>query len=171
MGSEPSDWSSRGVSQDDACVRLGHITSKTLNKYIRDGYRMPDGELFRIRRQYLKVPGRRDLPVYHPDDIRKIEQLLPSPVVSPAEIPSVAGSSSLAPIPRDFDPMRALADAIRTPSVRLAERPFLRGLEQASEYSGLSQGHLRNLIRSGKLKATKHGGWVIRRSDLDALEL
>lgn len=47
-------------------------------------------------------------------------------------------------------------------------------LPQASERSGLSVGFLARLVREKKLHAVrggKWGAWVVRRSDVDALEL
>jgi excisionase family DNA binding protein len=67
--------------------------------------------------------------------------------------------------------LQTVAAAARAPEpdVRLAERLFLT-IREAGRYSGLPQSHLRELIRSRKLKALKTGaGWRIRRADLEQI--
>lgn len=42
-------------------------------------------------------------------------------------------------------------------------------IEEAAQYSGLSQAYLRNQVHKGHLSALKDRGWKIRRADLDKL--
>ena len=124
----------------------------------------------KIQRVLRRVPGRKPMPVFNPDDIEAIRaemvQVEPFPVKERgkgkalARLPSQGGVDLLAQL---------LADRISPArSVPVEQKVFLN-LKEAVEYSGLSKAWLMREIKSGKIKAMKTGGWRIRRSDLEQL--
>jgi excisionase family DNA binding protein len=48
-------------------------------------------------------------------------------------------------------------------------RKFYLSLDEAAALSGLPKSYIQRCIKDGRLKATKLGGWKIRRSDLEAI--
>ena len=156
MKSDYSDW----ITREDAARIIG-VSTKTIEKLERDK---------KLHRKDRSRPGRPPLAVYNPDDVkRNAEERSRSaePGILPPE------TRALAPAPRASLPagfLEALSNASNSSKVRTAERVFLKVYE-ASEYSGLPQEYLRQLVREGKLKAITEGvrGWRIRRSDLEKL--
>ena len=124
----------------------------------------------KIQRVLRRVPGRKPMPVFNPDDIEAIRaemvQVEPFPVKERgkgkalARLPSQGGVDLLAQL---------LADRISPArSVPVEQKVFLN-LKEAVEYSGMPKAWLLREIKSGKIKAIKAGGWRIRRSDLEQL--
>ena len=52
----------------------------------------------------------------------------------------------------------------------LRDKLFLN-IKEAARYAGLPQSTIRHLIHAGKIPAVKAGGWRIKRSDLEQLDL
>ena len=52
----------------------------------------------------------------------------------------------------------------------LRDKLFLN-IKEATRFSGLPESTIRRLLRSGKLHGVKTGGWRIKRSDLEQLDL
>ena len=124
----------------------------------------------KIQRVLRRVPGRKPMPVFNPDDIEAIRaemvQVEPFPVKERGEVkalarlPSQGGVDLLAQL---------LADRISpTLAVPVEQKVFLN-LKEAAEYSGLPKAWLMREIKSGKIKAIKAGGWRIRRAELQQL--
>ena len=121
------------------------------------------GELGKAER---KIPGRRPLPVFDPDDIEKVQKqtLRPQPLLVPAVTSSKAFGQLSA---HDARSMAAAMLGTDLAFRRLSpvDKLYLT-IPEASEYTGLTQTFLRRLIKSGKLTALKDRGWKIRREDL-----
>jgi Helix-turn-helix domain len=114
-----------------------------------------------IRQAYRPVPKRRDLPVFHPDDMARLAAER-GPVVPHAASPIVPQ------VVRNLPARQALGLAHAPEAVPITIKFFL-SLREASVLSGLPAAYLRRLITSGELAARKAGGWRIKRSDLARL--
>lgn len=117
----------------------------------------------KIRQGYRTMPGRRPLPVLHPDDVEALRAEMVQQVTEEQEraltIPVRPGGSSEA--------FTALMTAMAQSAPK--ERPAFMGLKEASNYFGLSVAYLKRAIDAGELQAVKDRGLKIRRRDLDAL--
>ena len=124
----------------------------------------------KIQRVLRRVPGRKPMPVFNPDDIEAIRaemvQVEPFPVKEQGEVttlarqPSKGGVELLAQLLADrMSPGR---------SVPVEQKVFLN-LREAVEYGGMPKAWLLREIKSGKIKAIKAGGWRIRRAELEQL--
>ena len=148
---ELDDWKTK-----EEAAQLLQIGFKTVERYARAK---------KLRRKYRRIPGRRPLPVYHPEDIDRISrETIPLAPVEPP--PSQA-------LTRRLDPAAFLSALIENsngqpPKVRLSEKLYLT-LNEASEYTGLSKTLLRRKIHDEELPALKDGGFKLRRRDLENL--
>jgi len=140
----------------EEAAQLLQVGVKTVERYAKSD---------KIRREYRRVPGRRPLPVYNPEDIEKIRQEnVPMTPVEPLPPQALA---------RKLDPAAFLSALLQNgngqaPQVRLSEKLYLT-LNEAAEYTGLSKTLLRRKIHDGELQALKDGGFKIRRRDLEGL--
>lgn len=141
--------------------RILECSEKTVNRYISKGL---------IERQYRRVPGRRELPVLNPADVEKLKQetVERSPFVVPQSQPSTPGTAlaRTAPVP-DFTQSALLQQllTIRSTAVPTENKLFLN-IEEAANYTGLSESFLSELARAGKVPAMKHGRWLFWREGL-----
>jgi|HubBroStandDraft_4_1064222.scaffolds.fasta_scaffold278705_2 excisionase family DNA binding protein len=130
-------------------------SEKTVERYAEKGD---------LDRKTRRVPGRRPLPVFSPDDLDRLQKESIQP--QPARALGDAGTA-LAKIPRDVPSFLAeLLTRSREPAV--STKTFLT-VEEASKVSGLTQAYLRRKIHASELPAIKDGGWKIRRIDLDKI--
>ena len=118
-----------------------------------------------LRRTMSKCPGVRPLPVYNPDDLQKIKdsQVPRVEIVSQAEAPQ---SSALAP---RID-LPSFLQTFFPSDLPLRDKLFLT-IKEAARFAGLPQATIRRLIHADKLPAVKAGGWRIKRSELEQLDL
>ncbi len=151
---ELDEWKTK-----EEAAQLLQVGVKTVERYAKAD---------KIRREYRRIPGRRPLPVYNPEDIEKIRQ--ENVPMTPAEPqPSQA-------LTRKLDPAAFLSALLQNvqngngqPSkVRLSEKLYLT-LNEAAEFTGLSKTLLRRKIHDGELTALRDGGFKIRREDLESL--
>ena len=145
---------------DYATAQLG-VSQKTLNVYVRDGVNI-DGQNYKIQKAERPVPGRRNLPVYRPEDVDHIVSLRPAQAValsSPQASPQLAGALTIGSV---------LAEAIRDarPSVAV----FV-GVAEAAKLSGLSRDMVKRLIKYKILPARLRGKWIIQRGDVEDLSI
>ena len=119
-----------------------------------------------IRRETRKRPGVRPLPVYDPDDLQKVKdsQIPQVEVVPQTEVGQTQALAPRADLPSFLQALFPAAD------MPLRDKLFLT-IKEAARYSGLPQSTIRRLIHSGKIPAVKAGGWRIKRSDLEQLDL
>ena len=119
-----------------------------------------------VRRTTRKRHGVRPLPVYNPDDLQKVKD---SQTAQVEVVPQAEAGQTQALAPRVDLPsfLQALFPAADMP---LRDKLFLT-IKEAARYSGLPQSTIRRLIRAGKIPAVKAGGWRIKRSDLEQLDL
>ena len=124
----------------------------------------------KIQRVLRRVPGRKPMPVFDPDDIEALRaemvKVEPFPVRERGEEKALVRQTRQ----RGVDLLaQLLADRISPASaVPVGQKIFLN-LKEAAEYSGLPKAWLMREIKSGNIKAMKAGGWRIRRSDLEQL--
>ena len=124
----------------------------------------------KIQRILRRVPGRKPMPVFNPDDIEALRaemvQIEPFPVRERGEGKALARQTSQGRVDLLA---QLLADQIPPArAVPVAQKVFLN-LKEATEYSGMPKAWLMREIKSGKIKAIKAGGWRIRRLDLEQL--
>ena len=124
----------------------------------------------KIQRVLRRVPGRKPMPVFNPDDIEAIRAETAEPKAFPVKERGEEKALAHVPRQRGVDLLaQLLADRISPArSVPVEQKVFLN-LKEAAEYSGLSKAWLMREIKSGNIKAIKTGGWRIRRSDLEQL--
>jgi len=156
MSEKYEDW----LTKQEAAKELG-CSTKTIERYASQG---------RIERKVRKRPRLRPLPVYEPQDIvrlrAELEQEQSAPHVVEDGLPertSLVKRRVSGPSMNDL-----FAMMVPAPAVRITEKVFLN-LKEATEFSGLSKGHLLELIHSGDLPARKRGLWIIKRSDIETL--
>jgi excisionase family DNA binding protein len=146
---------SRWIPKSDV-VRETGISERSLERRV---------QARKIRQGYRTMPGRRPLPVLHPDDVAALRGEM---VQRATEEQERSTSVATVPIrPSGTEAFNSLLSALshNTPH----ERPAFLGLKEASTYVGLSIAYSRRLIEAGELDAVKDRGWRIRRRDLDAL--
>ena len=119
-----------------------------------------------IRRATRKRQGARPLPVYDLEDLQKVKD---SQTAQPTIVPESQPTQTKALAPRVDLPsfLQAFSPAGDVP---LKDKLFLN-LKEAARYAGLPQSLIRRLIRANKLNAIKAGGWRIKRTDLEQLDL
>ena len=168
MSHELDDWKTKA----EAAEILG-CSEKTVERYAKQS---------RIQKFLRRNPGRKAMPVFHPGDIETLRseavRLEPFPVEKqfPRSRDDVAhgpgaGEQALAlPARQSAVEMlvNLLADRVSPPATAARHKLFLT-LAEAADYSGMSQGWLRQKIRQGELPAIKTRGWKIRRGDLEQL--
>ena len=124
----------------------------------------------KIQRVLRRVPGRKPMPVFNPDDIEALRaemvQVEPFPVREQGEEKALARKTSQGGV--DLLAQLLVDRMSPAPAVPVEQKVFLN-LKEATEYSGLPKAWLMREIKSGKIKAIKAGGWRIRRSDLEQL--
>ena len=123
-----------------------------------------------IERRTRRRTGARPQPVYNPSDVAKIKesQNAETFVVPKSEKTAAKPSKALVPVRPDLGAfLQALSPSEHVP---LTDKLFLN-LKEAARYSGLPRSLIRRLIHAQKLNAIKAGGWRIKRTDLEQLDL
>ena len=157
-----SDW----LTREEAAQVIG-VSTKTVSKLERDR---------KLQRRNRSRPGQPPVSIYHPDDVRRAAEhyrrTLEVGILSPVDGHNGHNGTARALMPARNPGaiLEALLHASSLSRVPITERVYLK-LAEASEYSGLPQGYLRELVRSSKLNAITEGirGWRIKRSDLEKL--
>ena len=124
----------------------------------------------KIQRVLRRVPGRKPMPIFNPDDIAALRaemaQVEPFPVGERGEGKALARQTSQGRVDLLA---QLLADRI-SPALNVpVEQKVFLNLKEAAEYSGLPKAWLMREIKNGKIKAIKAGGWRIRRAELEQL--
>ena len=148
------DWFTK--SQAASVLR---VSEKTIERLATKG---------EIRRATRKRPGVRPSPVYCPEDLDRVKnaQTAQAVVMPPqAEAGGVPALGSRAGELSAF-----LQSLITGADVPLRDKLFL-SVKEATRFSGLPETAIRRLLRSRKLPGVKTGGWRIKRSDLEQLDL
>jgi hypothetical protein len=117
----------------------------------------------KLRVGYRTAPGRRPLPVLHPEDVAALRAEMVQRVVEEKD------QNAVAPLPVQSPNGlgAALVAALSRPVPR--EHALFLTLKEASQHSGLSVAYLRREIDAGKLQAIRDVSVKVRRKDLDAL--
>lgn len=129
-----------------------HMSEKTVERRINEG---------KIRKRERFIPGRKPLPILHPEDVRTLQQqvLIPIPVkkenhaVTPSYTDVAPWLSTLTTIlvKLERNPERFFPPSL---PVNPPEKPFLT-VKEAAKYSGLPEDYLRRQIASGGILAVK----------------
>ena len=154
MSHKLDDWKTKA----EAAEILG-CSEKTVERYAKQK---------RIQKVLRRNPGRKAMPVFHPGDIETLRaeavRLKPFPVdqttTQALALPARQGAVEML--------VNLLADRVSPPATAARHKLFL-SLAEAADYSGMSQGWLRQKIREGELPAIKTRGWKVRRADLEEL--
>ena len=148
------DWFTK--SQAASVLR---VSEKTIERLATKG---------EIRRATRKRPGVRPSPVYCPKDLDRVKNAQTPPAVVMPPQAEAGGVPALAP--RAGELSAFLQSLITGADVPLRDKLFL-SVKEATRFSGLPESTIRRLLRSGKLPGVKTGGWRIKRSDLEQLNL
>jgi excisionase family DNA binding protein len=126
------------ISKEEAVARTG-LDKRTIERKAKAG---------EIRQMDRPVPGRKPLPVYHPEDIEKLctRTLKPTVLATPTR-QKAATSEPVFIVP-------------------LHMKIFLT-LPEAVAYSGLPKTYLEKKLKDNTIPAFKAGGWRIKRIDLE----
>jgi excisionase family DNA binding protein len=132
------------IAKGEVMQRTG-LNERTLERKVKAG---------EIRREYRHIPGRKGLPVYHPDDVEKllVRTLTPIPMRTPM-------------------PAKPKPTPIPAPVFVPIHRKVFLTLKEAAEYSGLPQSYLKRCLQEGKIHGAKIPHWRIKREDLQRHEL
>ncbi len=142
------NWPTKG----DVVSQLG-ISERSLERLIQQR---------KVRTAYKKVPGRRPLPLVHPEDVQRLRQ-----EVLPA-VPD--GSHKALTIPNRQGVANLLASLATGNGARVELKDkFYLTLKEASELSGLPKSYLHRKIKEGTLPTLSAGGYRIHRVDLEML--
>jgi hypothetical protein len=152
-GTPYHDW----IPKEEAAKVTGKGL-RTLERFVQQG---------KIRQAYLEVPGRRPLPVFHPDDVAKFvaKKVDAIPIGTDEHLPAVRPRTSL---PAVSQRRREVAESAHEPLSELAHK-LNYTIKEAVRISGLPESFILRAIYTGTLPARKAGGWRIRREDLAAL--
>ena len=153
----PDDLLNDWLTKTQAAAFL-RVSEKTIERLATKGD---------VRRATRKRPGVRPLPVYDPAGLQKIKdsQTPQVEIVHHAEATPPLGLAPRVDLP-SF--LQALIPP--QPDTLLRDKLFLT-IKEAARYSGLPQSTIRRLIRAEKLPAVKVGGWRIKRSALEQVDL
>jgi excisionase family DNA binding protein len=155
------------LTERDAAAALG-VSVRTIRR---------KAEAREIERRARAIPGRRPEAVFRPVDIERLAAEQPFiPAANGKQAPETALARGEHPsAPRALTQLATFAEALIA-AVRANGEPQARpkawlGLQEASEYLGLTEGFLRRLARAGKLPSVRDGrqGTKVRRIDLDNL--
>lgn len=128
-----------------------------------------------LRGRYVRRPNVKPERVYNLEDLAKLKARADEtkPRAHKEDI-GEALTTTLAPLlERALVPQRPLTDVVpKPPAIAITQKLWL-SLEEAAEYSGISQANLRQLIDAGDLKALRIGEfrtWRILRESLEAFK-
>ena len=155
----PDDPLESWLTKAEAAAAL-RVSEKTIERMATKG---------QLHRETRRRTGVRPQPVFNPQDIEALKtQQGPEPFVVPESEQTPKPNRALAPVRPDFGSfLQAFSPAGGVP---LKDKLFLN-VKEAAQYAGLPLSTIRRLIAANKLKAIKAGGWRIKRSDLESLDL
>src|SRR5262249_36763970 len=126
------------------------LTERTLERMVKRG---------ELRRDYRNIPGRKPLPVFHPEDVEQLTTKTLTPI--PMKRNGIPKFRQLVPTLRQL-PMASASVAV---SLSLNEKFYLT-LKEAAFLSGLPLSYLRKKVQSQEIAAVKLAGWRIHRDEL-----
>jgi hypothetical protein len=137
MSVDLHEWQTKA----EAAKRLG-ISERTLDRWITER---------KIERRYRAIHGRRPIPVLNPDDVDTLAAQLAHAVPETAAI-AIRQEERLSPTAQlaQLGRLAALAGVAGDRHQRFA--PWLT-IDQAVEYSGLTEGQIRKLVKQRAIRA------------------
>ncbi|MDQ3817614.1 MAG: helix-turn-helix domain-containing protein [Acidobacteriota bacterium] len=159
------------MNKQEACAFLG-VSERSLARYASQG---------KVQVTYTKGT-RGNVAVYDDQDLERLKEELAAPTaIRPANEQAIpANSASLAKRPvagvaEFFNQLQARDEALFQALTSLPHRnqvaienKLTLNLAEGAQLSGLSKQHLRDAIKTGKLKAKIIGrGWRMKRKDLE----
>jgi len=156
--SPPPDLSA-WLTKTEVAQLLG-VTERTVDRYVGDG---------QINRAYRRVPGRREMPVFHPGDVDRIRTATvemqpfvmpnePAPMVRGALVPAAGGMGWTAG-------RRLLLAPAAQPAPEPS--PLFVSIEEAARLTGLSKALLHRLCMGRLIPSVRDVSWKIHREWLD----
>jgi excisionase family DNA binding protein len=142
------------LTKSAVAARLG-VSEKTVERLAQRG---------QLHRKTRRIPGRRNTPVYSPDDVNKIQE---------ENLRAPTGPGPLALAVRNLAAIEQRVDVASRVSSKPATLPpalnsFLT-VDEAAEYLNCSPTFIRRAIKEGHLPAIKDGCTRIRWRDLEKL--
>lgn len=160
MTSEKAEDLSGWLTKEEVAARLS-ASEKTVERYVKKGD---------LERKTRRVPGRRPLPVFNPDDVERIEAETIERTPAGALARSDNHGGQLEAV-EAFGAMVRAAVADKPAKVRL-DRKVTLTIPEAAELSGLGRGVIERAIGEGRIVAHPfgpHGARVLRREDVEWL--
>jgi excisionase family DNA binding protein len=147
------DW----ITKEEALQRTG-MSERTLERRIKGG---------ELRKAYRNVPGRKPLPVLHPEDVAKYEAKTVTPIAlkgAPKKLLKEVPNGAIVPSSARRDVAALMAGLSQQVTL---DKKFYLTLDEATQLSGLPKSFLIRKIREGLLPAVKAGGYRVRRIHLE----
>jgi hypothetical protein len=124
-------------------VEKTKLTERTLERMVKRG---------ELRRDYRNIPGRKPLPVFHPEDVERLTTKTLTPI--PMKRNGIPRSRQLVPTSRQLPIPTSASVAV---SLSLNDKFYLT-LEEAAFLFGLPLSYLRKKIQGKEIPAVKLAG-------------
>jgi excisionase family DNA binding protein len=145
------------IAKKEVVAQTG-LTERTLERKVKRG---------ELRRKTRDIPGRKPLPVFHPEDVARLKEKTLTPV--PLEKADIAKSRQLAPVSSRLKPTDRQADiATLAEATALAFKVYLT-MKEAARFLGLSEKYVKKARGNGTLRGIKIigvRGWRFHRDEL-----
>jgi excisionase family DNA binding protein len=143
-----------------------HLSEKTIERRISDGT---------LKKQFRTIPGRKPLPILHPEKVRVLMLTILQPVMEETKATPPAIKKARDGVTVTPAVLTDIAKTVITETVTelaasspwaLQHKLYLT-LDEAALLSGLPRSYLLRKVQEGIIPAAKIKGWRIRRIDLE----
>jgi hypothetical protein len=150
MAEDFSKW----PTKQEARMRLGGVPERSFDRWLSEN---------NVKIAYVKVQGRRPVPVVDPNGLAVIQQKMMRPALA---LPTTLESTNVQMLPQIPPAWREMA---ATFAAQISPQPLFITLQEAVAYSGLSEDLLRQLVNKGTILGfPRQKGYKISRKSLDA---
>lgn len=150
-----STWPSKGEVR-----QFLSTTNKTIERWQKDPTL--------LRREFRMLTGHKAIPIYHPDDVRRIKSRKSEPILSNSDTTPERHPKEGAQHVKPKQARGKRHDSDNSLVVRMSPHvKIYLTLAAALEYSGLPKALILKKIKEKKISAVKMGWWRIRRESLE----